>query len=176
MKLFFSKYQDFVTGIKIFDNNRNEYTLKKDEEEWLGQPFVLHVQGEIHQVESLVANNRNFEYYLPIIKDNVVIGNIVVAVDYQKYFNAIFSVFNLKDYQWQWVVSDTGTIVYDNFDNKIVYNQLNLITSALENGSIGNIIHQATINGKRKEIISSYYSSQLLQRDLGLVFSAPTDI
>ena len=32
-----------------------------------------------------------------------------------------------------------------------------------------------TINGKSREIISSYYSTQLLQRDLGLVFSAPTD-
>ena len=32
MKLFFSKYQDFVTGIKLYDNNKNEFTLKKDDE------------------------------------------------------------------------------------------------------------------------------------------------
>ena len=31
------------------------------------------------------------------------------------------------------------------------------------------------VNGQKREIISSYYSTQLLQRDLGLVFSAPTD-
>ena len=39
MKLFFSKYQDFVTGIKFYDNKKNEFTLKKDGEdnssEWL---------------------------------------------------------------------------------------------------------------------------------------------
>lgn len=29
MKLFFSKYQDFVTGIKLYNNNKEEYTLKK---------------------------------------------------------------------------------------------------------------------------------------------------
>ena len=28
MKLFFSKYQEFVTGIKFYDNNKNEFTLK----------------------------------------------------------------------------------------------------------------------------------------------------
>jgi len=175
MKLFFSKYQDFVTGIKIYDNNRNEYTLKKDEEEWLGQPFVLHVQGQIHQEESLVETNRKFEYYQTIIKEDSIIGNIVVAVDYQKYFNEIFSVFNLKDYQWQWVVSDTGTVIYDNYGGKNSYSQLNVMTSALESQSIGNIVHKATINDKSEEIISSYYSTQLLKRNLGLVFSAPTD-
>ena len=41
--------------------------------------------------------------------------------------------------------------------------------------SVGNIIHNVSINGKKTEIISSYYSTQLLQRDLGLVFSAPTE-
>ncbi len=177
MKLFFSKYQDFVTGIKVYDNNRNEFTLKKDEssDEWLQQQFVLHVQGEIYGMEKLVETNRKFEFYMPVLKDNEAIGNIVVAVDYQRYFNAIFSVFNLKDYQWQWVVSDTGSIVYDNNGSRINYTQLDVITSALETGSIENIIHKAEINGKTKEIISSYYSTQLLQRNLGLVFSAPTD-
>ena len=28
MKLFFSKYKNFVTGIKLYDNNKNEFTLK----------------------------------------------------------------------------------------------------------------------------------------------------
>jgi signal transduction histidine kinase/CheY-like chemotaxis protein len=175
MKLFFSKYQDFVTGIKIYDKNRNEYSLKQDEEEWLGQPFVLHVQGEIHPVDGLVETNRQFEYYLPIYRANEVVGNIVVELDFQKYFNSIFSVFNLEDYQWQWVISDSGSIVYDNYGNKIIYGQLNVISSALDGGSIGNIVHKAEIGDKSKEIISSYYSTRLLQRNLGLVFSAPTD-
>src|ERR1035437_9196522 len=42
MKLFFSKYNDFVTGIKYYDNYKNEFTLKKDNDnnsgEWLEQP------------------------------------------------------------------------------------------------------------------------------------------
>jgi signal transduction histidine kinase/CheY-like chemotaxis protein len=176
MKLFFSKYQDFVTGIKIYDNKKNEFTLKKDEiGDWLEQPFILHVQGEIYGMERLANEDRKYEYYLPLIKDNVAEGNIVVTVDYQKYFSETFSVFNLKDYQWQWVVSDSGEIIYDNIDAKISYSQLEKITSALESGSIANLVHQATINDKQKAIISSYYSTQLLQRNLGLVFSAPTD-
>jgi signal transduction histidine kinase/CheY-like chemotaxis protein len=177
MKLFFAKYGDFVTGIQLYDNNRNEFTLKRDEItlDWLEQPFVLHVQGEILDMEKLVETNKKFEYYQPIFKDNIPVGNIVVTIDYKKYFNAIFSEFNLKDYQWQWVVSDSGQIIYDNNESKPSYNQIDRIVSGLQNGSVDNIIHQADIGGKKREIISSFYSSRLLQRDLALVFSAPTD-
>jgi signal transduction histidine kinase/CheY-like chemotaxis protein len=177
MKLFFSKYDDFVTGIKLFDNNKSEYTLKKEESgtDWLEQVFTLHVQGEIFEMEKLVQENRKFEFYLPVIKENKAIENIVVTVDYQKYFNRIFSEFNLKDYQWQWVISDSGEIIYDNIGKEVSYTELNKIIAALEAGSVSNLIHSATIDGKRKEIISSYYSTQLLNRNLGLVFSAPTD-
>jgi len=80
MKLFFSKYENFVTGIKLYDDNRNEFTLKKDEtsditDEWLEQQFVLHVQGEILPMHQLISENRRFEYFLPVIKDNKTIGN-----------------------------------------------------------------------------------------------------
>ena len=96
-------------------------------------------------------------------------------MDYHKYFKALFSEFNLKDYQWQWVVSDSGQIVYDNNPNKVIYSQVNKIAKGLATGSVENIIHKATINGKKEELISSYYSTQLLRGDMGLVFSAPTD-
>lgn len=177
MKHFFSKYQNFVTGIKLYDNQKNEFTLKQDIDtrEWLEQPFILHVQAEIYDMEKRVQENQKFDYYLPVIKNNKTIGNIVVTVDYQKYFKEIFSVFQLKDYQWQWVVSDSGEVIYDNSVNKIVYSNIEKITSGLAKGSIENIKHTATSVGMTREIISSYYSTQLLERNLGLVFSAPTD-
>jgi signal transduction histidine kinase/CheY-like chemotaxis protein len=177
MKLFFSKYEEFVTGMKLYDNNKNEFTLKKDSEteEWLEQTFILHEQAEIIGREELVAENKKFDYYLPLIKNNLAIGNVVVTVDFQKYFSAIFSEFNLQDYQWQWVVTNYGEIVYDNSGKSNQYSQLQRITEGIQGGSVENLIHRVTVDGKGREIISSYYSTQLLQRDLGLVFSAPTD-
>jgi signal transduction histidine kinase/CheY-like chemotaxis protein len=178
MKSFFSKYNEFVIGIKLYDNNKNEFTLKKDDNgNWLEQPYILHVQGEIYNVEKPVRENQKFSYYLPVLDKvtNQTIGNIVVTVDYQKYFKAIFSEFNLSDYQWQWVVSDSGEIIYDNNLNDVVYSQIEKIKRGLATGSIETIMNTATINGKETDLISSYYSTQLLQRDIGIVFSAPTD-
>ncbi len=178
LKLFFSKYQGFVTGIKLYDNNRNEFTLKKDSDgEWLEQTFILHVQAEIFNMQKLVQENRKFEYYIPVYdkKNNETTGNIVISVDYRKYFSEIFSEFNLKDYQWQWVITESGEVIYDNNVNKIEYSHLEKIAMRLAARTIGSIIHKATIKGKEREIVSSYYSTQLLQRELRLVFSAPTN-
>jgi signal transduction histidine kinase/CheY-like chemotaxis protein len=182
MKLFFSKYEDFVTGIKYYDDHKNEFTLKKDSEtsEWLeSPPFVLRMQPEIFHRDTLIQENNRFNFMLPVIdqETNQAVGNLVASVDFEKYFAAIFNTFNLQDYQWQWVLSDSGKIIFDNYpkDKKIVYSQLERITGRLAEGSVDNITHAAEINGKRTEIISSFYSTQLLKRDLGLVFSAPTD-
>jgi len=176
-KLFFSKYQDLITGIKLFDDDRNEFTLKKDElsNDWLEQPFRLNVQGEIYDSETLIQSGRIFELYVPVVRDNVTTGNFVVTVDFQRYFSEMFSAFSLKDYQWQWIVSNTGEIIYNNHEKRLQYTRIDNIIEKLKKGSTDNIVHEANIDGKLREIISSYYPTQLLQRDMGLVFSAPTD-
>ncbi|HZY26098.1 MAG TPA: response regulator [Bacteroidales bacterium] len=174
MKLFFSKYNDIVNGIKYFDKNRNEFTLKKESDEWLEQSFVLNAQATIYSMEKLVFENQKYSYYLPVLKNNETIGNLVVSLDYKKYFKAIFSDFSLREYQWQWVVSDSGDIVYQNSPDKVEYSQIDKISRSVKSGSVSNLIHKATINDKKVEIISSLYSTQLLHRQFGLVFSAPT--
>jgi signal transduction histidine kinase/CheY-like chemotaxis protein len=177
MKLFFSRYGDLITGIKYYDDNKNEFSLKKDETgiNWLEQIFVLHVQGEINSRELLIREGRNYGYYLPVLKDNVPVGNVVVEIDYQKYFKEIFNTFNLKDYQWQWVVSDSGVILFNNSGEKLRFSEMHKIVSGLEKGASEYLIHRAESENLSQEIISSYYSTHLLQKNIGLIFSTPTD-
>jgi len=176
LMLFYSKYKDFVTRIRIYDNELNQYTLSWDEEknDWIPGSYIAFDQSEIKEMDQLVPNGRFFDYYTPILKGGKPVGNIVVSVDYQKYFKKLFSKFNLKDYQWQWVLSDSGQIIYDNFGEAVEYTHLDRITTDLSKGSTSRTTHLAVSKGKRMEILSSYYSTQLLQRDLGIVFSAPT--
>jgi signal transduction histidine kinase/CheY-like chemotaxis protein len=177
MKLFFSKYKDFVTRIRIYDNNLNEFTLSKDEikNDWIEGEFTALDQRPLVRIELMVVTDNEFNYYSTILKNGNMEGNIVVTVDYKKFFLKLFSEFNLQEYQWQWVVSNDGEIIFDNSNKSIQYSQLDKITRELSNGSVSSTVHKATIDGKSREIISSYYSTQLLQRDLGLIFSAPTD-
>jgi signal transduction histidine kinase/CheY-like chemotaxis protein len=176
LKLFLSKYRDFVTKIRVYDDKLNEYTLAKDETKnaWIDQDFIALDQRKIREMEVLVHEGRDFSYFATILRKGEPAGNLVVSVDYKKYFQNLFTKFNLKDYQWQWVLSDSGEIIYDNFGRDITYSQVERIATDLSKGSISNTSHRATIDGESIEILSSYYSTQLLQRDLGLIFSAPT--
>ncbi len=178
MELFYSRYHDFITGIKIYDKNRNEFTLKKDEaiNNWLRQTFVLRVQGDIVEREQLVPQGSFYNYYLPVTKDGQVTGNIVVSVDFNHYLNTLFSTYNLRDYQWQWVISDSGKVIFNNNRDILEYSGIQKIISDLEKGSPGNLVHKASANGKSRQIISSYYPAKLLNRNMELVFSTPTDV
>ncbi len=82
-------------------------------------------------------------YYLPVLKNEFPIGNIVVNIDYQKYFKEIFNTFNFQDYQWQWVVSDSGDIVYNNSADKLKYSEMHKIITGLKRGASEDIIHKA---------------------------------
>lgn len=178
IKIFYSKYESLITGIKYFDNNRNEFTIKKDETgtSWLVQNFVLHAQEEILLRDMLILGARGYEYYLPVLKDDRPVGNFVVSIDFKKYFNDLFSGFKTSDYQWQWVLSDSGIVIFDNYEGKKGYSQIERITRQLEKGASDNIVHTVNINGKTEKIISSFYSTQLFQRNICLIFSAPTEI
>lgn len=175
MKLFFSKYEDLITGIRIYDDKKNEFTLKKDEtgNTWLEQLFVLHVQGEILPYDTLILQNRTFEYYIPLKHEDILVGNIVVTIDYQKYFERLFSSFKMENYQWQWVIDDSGGIIFTNSRENIRYSQLQKIMRRLDEGAVENLIHSAGGSSNPGEIISSFYSTGLLHRNFNIVFSSP---
>ncbi|HRT89974.1 MAG TPA: response regulator [Bacteroidales bacterium] len=179
LKLFYSKYKDFITLIRLYDDkeSQNEYTLSKDEtrNEWIENDFINLDQKPIVSRETLVRDGNNFQYFAVILKQGNPVGNIVVSVDYKKYFNKLFSKYNLKDYQWQWVITEDGEIIFDNSNMPVEYFQLNKILSDIGDGIISSYTHTASGGGKKFQILSSYFSTQLLQRDLGIVFSAHTD-
>ncbi len=176
IKLFYSEYEDFVSGIKIYDNNKNEFSIRKDEDsgEWLQQQFVLHVQGEIYRIERMETENNKYIYYLPVMKEDEAIANVAVTIDYTRYFESVFVAFDMEEYEWQWVLDDDGNIIYKNSVDVVEYDRIEDIVFSLRDGSLGNIRHNSRINGESKRLISSFYSTQLLQRDLAIVFSAPT--
>ena len=176
IKLFYSEYENFISGIKIYDNNKNEFSIRKDEDsgEWLQQQFILHAQGEIYRIERMDTESNRYVYYLPVMKDNDAIANVAVTIDYTSYFESVFAAFDMEEYEWQWVVDDEGNIIYKNSTGVVEYERIDDIVFSLMEGSLGNIRHNSKINGESKRLISSFYSTQLLQRDLAIVFSAPT--
>jgi signal transduction histidine kinase/CheY-like chemotaxis protein len=177
MKLYYSRYEDIVVGLMLYTTEGDVYTLFKDEERnsWLDGSYRAQTVPRIYTVEQLENERGKYKYYLPVLSNGEVLGNLVITLDYTRYFSRIFAKYNLEQYQWQWVVNDTGTIIFDNHGGEVAYSQMKKLTEALEQGNSGRLAHRMEKEGSSNEILSSYYPVNILGLDFGLVFSAPTD-
>ncbi len=177
LKLFYSKYRDFVTKIILYNDTLNEYVLSKDDSknEWIEGEFILFDQIPVEPQSVLKRNGNEFNYHVVIFREGQPCGNIAVTIDYQKCFGRLFSKYNLKNYQWQWVITENGEIIYDNYEKPLNYSKTDNIISSIKEGLVSNIRHSASDGGRSISLFSSFYSTQLLYRDLGIVFSTPVD-
>ncbi len=177
MKLYYSRYEDLVVGLMLYTTTGDVYTLFKDEERnsWLDGSYRAQTVPRIFTVEQLENERGKYKYYLPVLSNGQVLGNLVITLDFSRYFSRIFAKYNLEQYQWQWVVNDTGTIIYDNHGGEVTYSEMKKLTDALDQGISGRLAHGMEANGSGNEILSSFYPVNIVGLDFGLVFSAPTD-
>ncbi len=177
MKLYYSRYEDIVVGLMLYNTEGDVYTLFKDEERnsWLDGSYRAQAVPRIYTIEQLETERDRYKYYLPVLSNGKVMGNLVITLDFTRYFSRVFAKYNLEQYQWQWVVNDTGTIIFDNHGGEVIYSGLKKITEDLEKGNSGRLSHRMEEGGEGNEILSSFYPVNILGLDFGLVFSAPTD-
>jgi len=199
LKLYFIKYQDFITGISIINDRSDVFNIALDETKegfrkglftnedyWLMNTFQTHDQQKIYQQDAIVFEGSKYNYYHPILNSaGEVVANFRVSVDHNRYFSALFDRFKTEQYQWQWLVTDEGEIVKDKFlerelelnpESTVTYERIRQIVDDITEGSTGNIRHRVTVNDDSRTIISSYCPVSLLAgMDYGIVFSAPTD-
>lgn len=177
MKLYYSRYEDIVVGLMLYNTDGDVYTLFKDEERnsWLDGSYRAQSVPTIHMTEKLEPERDRYKYYLPVLKDGMVLGNLVITIDFRRFFSSVFNKYNLDKFQWQWVVNDTGTVVFDNYGSEVSYTHLNRLAEGLAQGNSGRMAHAMTGVERDEEIISSYYPVTIFGLDFGLVFSAPTE-
>ncbi|MCK7542307.1 MAG: cache domain-containing protein [Marinilabiliales bacterium] len=95
--------------------------------------------------------------------DGQVMGNLVITLDFTRYFSRVFAKYNLEQYQWQWVVNDTGTIVFDNHGGEVIYTGLKKITEDLDAGKFGEALPTRWRQAVRvNEILSAFYPVNIL--------------
>ncbi len=191
LKLYFIKYQDFITGISIINNRTDVFNMSLDESRedfrkgvfidddyWLMNTFKTHDQQRIYRQDTISRDESRYNYFQPIFgSDGSIVANFRITVDHNRYFRALFERFSSEEYQWQWLVNSEGVIEQNNFRNgEIKYEDIGRIISSIEDGSTGNITHRAIINGEPRTIISSFCPVGLLAgMEYGIIFSAPKD-
>lgn len=177
MKLYYSRYDEIVVGLMLYNIDGDVYTLFKDEERnsWLDGSYRAQTAPAIYETEKLERERDRYKYYQPVLKDGMVLGNLVITIDFNRFFSGTFNKYNLEQYQWQWVVDDIGNVVFDNHGSGSGYSHLDRLTRSLAEGMAGRLDHSIKGEEEEVEILSSYYPVNIFGLDFGLVFSAPKE-
>jgi signal transduction histidine kinase/CheY-like chemotaxis protein len=177
LELFYSKYENLIANILLYDSKRNVFNLYKDNKDvFISDTYITHDQRALVPREKIDYKKEKYIFYLPIFNNNVVTGNIAVTIDYINFINSVFEKSHLENTQWQCLLNDKGEIISNNFSGgELKVNQLYRITDDLIEGFQGALKHSVLINDKEEEVISAYHPAWILNQEFGIVFTLKTD-
>lgn len=172
----YSKNRDLISNISVFDDADSYLGIYiKDNDELVIDTFPQQFYNDLESKDIIVKNKGYYKSYFPFFRNNSLTGNVVVEINLEKYINSIFSLFQLEGLQWQWVASTESKVMMINFPDSINIYSLDKISEGIDNEEIFSLEHYYTgSDGKKKQIVSAVYPLNVLNNDLGIVFTIET--
>ena len=173
LKLFYSTYNSLVKNIDIYDNNKNVLNLFRDRKQnFIADSYLAQRQRKLLEKEDVLIDGDEYQYVLPIFKDNELYANILVTINITNYILSELSKFRLENISWQWAIDRENNAVFNTSD--ISYNWNGSLESVMENLNKdleGLLIHSISNDSLEYKILSVYAPVQLLDHDFGIALS-----
>lgn len=179
LELFYFKYQNLIKNIQLIDNNKNVYSLFKDKtNHFISDYYVSQRQKPLVNRERIEENSDGtYTYILPVFSNNQPVINILVKTDIENYINSVYENYHLGNTLWQWMFDSEGNILSNNLTkDSIQFTKLDKITSDINNGLKGSVMHKAAYKKTSNTYLSAYYPVRIFTKDIGIVFSLETKI
>ncbi len=175
---FYTKYQNLITNIRIYDANSNVLNLTKDQKnEFYTDFYSTHKQKELASKDRVEYQKNIFKFYLPVYKDNVVFANIEVTCDFAGFINKVFNNFHAGNTLWQYLVTEEGEILIQNYSTQpIRVTNLKQLADSVILGNEGWMMQKVKTNGEDKTILSVFYPVHFLKQDFAVVFALQTEV
>lgn len=176
LDLFYSKYNDLIDNITIYDNQKNVYSLILDRRNnFVSDYYESQQQIPLLDRDKLFLENGRYHYAIPVFKDNQVHSNIVIGIDFFRYIGTVFDQYKFDNTTLQWLITENAEIVSTN-DNDIMIDSLDIkcISENLLEGNEGILVHTLHMDDQSHKVISVSYPIRLIRRNLGIIFSIKT--
>jgi len=176
LELFYSKYASLITSINIYGDQKNVYSLILDKKNnFVSDYYESQQQIQLLDRDKLFIESGQYHYAIPVFNENQVHSNIVIGIDFLRYFRSVFEQFKLENTTWQWLITDKKEIELTS-DNKFIIDtsDLNFISDQILKGNEGSLIHKLDIDGENSKMISVYYPVRIIRKDFGIIFSIKT--
>lgn len=174
MEAFLNKYNQLISGISLFDNNNNVYSLSRDRgNNMISDIFVSREQNDLSTAERTDKHNGELVWTLPVLNDNQAIANIVVQINTSRYVEKVFSGYHIGETFWQGLVNLDGKVVAGKSGPGITgTDELeNIIPGIPGNQDGGTFYHKLNTSEGSVKVFSTWYPLKLINEDLMIVFS-----
>jgi len=182
LRLFFTKYRHLVTQISIYDNQKNYYGLYLETEDISGEvdafavdSFATRRQRLLSPVDDMQQDGTLLEFHYPYSVQDVVVGNVVVLVDLQRFADIVFKLYPKSSrMSWQWILDANGQVIINDFEADSFYiDDLAILTDSLSMDASGMMEHSLKLeHGKRIKVYTAYYPLRIYEKQMGIMFSA----
>jgi len=178
LELFYSKYEDLINYINIFDNNNNVYRLLKDKvNNYVSDYYESQRQDDLAKRDMLKEEDGRFLYTVPIFHENEVNSNIIININFEKYINTVFDQYRLENTLWQWILTEDGELTGAQANSLDINDrEIERISNDILEGNEGTLMHSIQIDGEPVRVISVYYPISLIRKEFGIVFSMKSDL
>jgi signal transduction histidine kinase/DNA-binding response OmpR family regulator len=176
LRSFYSKYRDLVSNVSVFDNkNRYLGIYVKDNDEFVLDTFPRQRLNKLYEKEIIIRRIGYYQSYFPFFKNNELYGNVEVEINIYKFLAKNLSNYRINELQWQWLADNKNQVLFTNRSDSLTINEIKDISSAInEEREIALEHSYSTAKHQVKKLISAVYPLNVLNNDLGLVFSLET--
>jgi hypothetical protein len=173
LQLYYSTYTSLIKNIDIYDNEKNVLNLFRDSKKnFLTDRYIAQRQRNLSSKEEVIMHNSEYQYVLPVFKDNQIFANILVTINLSDYILSELEKFHLEGYSWQWVIDPDNKQVYNtqkvNYPN---FEGIDNIVDNLNKDLEGLIIHTVGNDTLQSKLITVYAPVKVLKKKFGIAMS-----
>jgi signal transduction histidine kinase/CheY-like chemotaxis protein len=177
-ELLYNRYADYLKELRIYDQNGRCFSMRRG----LNNTFVTSLEtttvtSSFLPQTTIDPSQHLLTYVQPLVGDKTVYGSVTFTLDIDAFFKSIFHSFNLDQYQFQWISSGHGDVIYCTLPITL-QNELNdsKLYKNLRNGSSFDLIHTINISGKPTKVLTVMQPLSFKGGPYYVAFSFPTDL
>ncbi len=171
----YAKYRDLVTSISVYDDKDKFLGIYINEnDDFVVDTFARQTRNVLEPKDVIKVNSSRYVSYFPYFRDGELEGNIVVEIDLDKYIRNVFELFRIQEIQYQWLVNGEGEMLISNFNTEVEIPDAKQIADSVLLENIGSIEHRIKLENHSYLVLSYYYPLNIINNDLGIVFTMNT--
>ncbi|MBN2167393.1 MAG: response regulator [Marinilabiliaceae bacterium] len=177
IELLYNRYDDFLNGLKVYNNHGTSYTLRRGVNGTTISFFEkTHIEDAFSSRIVINPELNQIIYLQPLQIDSEIYGFVEFNINMSHFFSVFMLNYNLEEYQFQWVVNSESEIIYATVDSLNIVAHNNDIENRLKKKLPFERVHFLKFDGKTEKVISVFRPLSFSDNTYYLGFSLPVSL